>query len=120
VKHINTGRTISWRIAIILVAALAIAGCTTTAKLNRVEIRLLPGNQVAMAGKVVPLASVPAALKRAGATPQTAIVVQAPATLPPAEFKRLSGILASRGFRKVMFTRPRKTDSAVQRGWWQK
>lgn len=119
VNHISLkGHTI-----VAMAVALTIFGCAMPGagkKIQKIEIRLLPSDRIAIENKVVAMKQAPTALRRAGATPATSIVVLAPANYPSSKFPRITGILSSGGFRKVMFTRPRKSNSSVQKGWWQK
>ncbi|MDP6524186.1 MAG: hypothetical protein QGI24_08550 [Kiritimatiellia bacterium] len=103
--------------------ALTVFGCAmpgARGKVERIEIRLLPADRVAIGNKVVALVQAPAALRRAGATPATSIVVLAPKEYPSSKFPRITGILRSKGFGKVMFARPRKAKSSVEKSWWQR
>ncbi len=100
---------------LLLVLLLLVAGCGIPKGKAppRLDIRYISGNQVIVGDRSVPLAELPAALKAEGATSRTEIAVSVPADASQTAMAAIGSKLATAGFRRIVFMRPRHASASV-------
>jgi hypothetical protein len=101
-------------LAVCVGVAGGLAGCGTPGgdgSLDSVQVRVSPGGAVSVNGKTVALVHLTDRLASLGATPRTRITVMIPRDESASAIESIAGRLASAGYRKVVFTRPRRADA---------
>lgn len=100
---------------LLLFPVLAVVGCGIMGVRSpaRIEVGYVSGTELTVDSQSVPLAKLPEALRAQGATAQTEIAVGVPADAPQGVVAAIGGKLASAGFRKIVFTRPRQATAYV-------
>ena len=101
----------------VMVVAIAatVVGCATSAA-NRpktVTIEVAPDGAVMLDGQKVLLNQLPRKLKRKGATRETGIVVNIPEQAHYTTLKSVTETLATAGYARVMFAKPRHASADV-------
>lgn len=99
-----------------MLAACSLTGCmnptppsnTTGASLH---LSVLPTGTWIVNGKSIPRDQLIAALHKTGATPETTLYIDIPKTLPLTEVASLTKMLASAGYRRVFYKRPKQAAS---------
>ena len=104
---------------LVLIGVLALTGCATTAnsaakQADTYELRLSPSGTLQFDGKETPVDHLVKQLRSAGATPDSSIVIDIPADTPLSRVTAITGQLASAGYRKIIFKRPRHTEVSVK------
>ena len=105
-------------IALVFIIACSGSGCATVMSssgegLDTIKLTLTAAGTLLLDGKAVPPERLPARLKSQGATPDTAISIDIPADTPPVQLTSLTSRLATAGFRKIVFKRPRHAAASV-------
>lgn len=106
-------RIVSSIVAMTLVASL-LSGCgSTSRKVELVNVVLESPQSATVEGRPVRLDELSALLRNMGATPQTQIKISVPQEASTAALKQVSARLASGGFRRVVFAKPRRAAAGV-------
>lgn len=101
---------------IIVTLVLLLAGASLSCRIGtgsigseRLRVTLSADGVITLRGRPVPLERLPAKLKSAGAGPQTSIDIAVAASTPQIRMAEITRVLASAGYSRIMFVRPRKT-----------
>jgi len=97
--------------------SLAAAGCGTAAGRipgNAVEVRMQGRGLLAVAGETLPPSRLPRKLKAMGAGRDTTIRILVGEQTPRSSMAAIARELASAGFPKILFTRPRRASSSSE------
>lgn len=101
----------------VLLLALATAGCGMTGNNlsnNTIHVSVSQGGDITVNGKTTELSQLAGKLKSLGATADTCIKVSVPKETPTSTMSEITRNLASAGFRKIIFTRPKQVDSFLK------
>jgi hypothetical protein len=94
-------------------------GCRTTPSPGSqdpgaIELTLTSSGSILTAGKLTDLDHLARQLHRAGATLDTPITINIPADTPFASVSTITSRLASAGYRRILFKRPKRADASTQ------
>lgn len=100
-------------VALLAAAAIGVGGCKTTRDGGApvVQVTMTGDDLFQAGGRTAKLADLPALLKKSGAGPRSEIIVVVTETAPKGAMSAIGGKLASAGYRKVMFRKPRHAES---------
>jgi len=102
-----------------LLAAVTLIGAACFApgagSLRSVELALASGDACTLNGRIVSFRDLPRALKAAGAGRRTVINVKIPSDVPAEALRSLTSRLASAGYSRVVFARPRRTAARAKK-----
>lgn len=98
--------------ATLAVGSACLCGCVSTPATGSgpVHLAMAANGMVVLDGKSIARRNLPHALKSQGISPDTPIVIAIPDSMPMTEVTALTRQLASAGFQRVAFTRPRHAD----------
>ena len=108
------------KICVLFAVALLTAfltGCLTGRSVGAWEtiyVRLQPSGSLTLEGKTMDVAGLAKRLKSMGATDQTCIEISIPEGTPTATLTAVTQTLASSGYRKILFVKPRRTDVELE------
>jgi hypothetical protein len=108
--------SLNWLFLCLLGVGLALAGgCVSTPISDGMDLRLAmtPSGMVMLEDQSYGPGTLPAALKSRRVATDTPIFVAIPAEAPMDMVKDLSRRLASAGYRRVLFTRPKHADAGL-------
>jgi biopolymer transport protein ExbD len=88
---------------------------SSTTKGDSLHLSVLPTGTWMLNGKTVPRDQLLSALRKAGATPETTLYVGIPKTLPLPEVSSFTKLLASGGYRRVFYKRPKHAESSISK-----
>ena len=93
----------------------AAGGCVSTGKPRGGEypVELIAGGRAVFSGRAVPLAELPASLRSAGVPGDAVVKVTVASGTTQKEMATVTGNLASRGYRRVVFVTLRKATVQV-------
>jgi|GEM_PF-2254778 len=80
---------------------------------NSVKVSLVKSGTVEIDGRAMPVDQLASRLKRMGANPTTSVIVAVPEKTTNHDLASLTRQLRSAGFIKVIFTKPRHTDTNI-------
>lgn len=100
-------------VVVCLLAALA-AGCLTRSTSGVVDVVLDENKTLRVEGKPVAFDRLARAVRSAGATPETRIQVSLPADVQESDVRRIVRALATGGYPKVIFIKPRQAEAFVK------
>jgi hypothetical protein len=103
---------------VLLLAACTLSGCMSTSpstgtKDDTLHLSVLPTGTIVFNNKDISRDRLVKTLRRAGATPETTIIVDIPTMMPMTEVSSLTKTLASAGYRRVFCRRPKHAESAI-------
>lgn len=96
--------------SILLALMVAFSGCASAQVLKPADAHVrLSGNGKLYVGKVeTPVKKLATQLKKDGIGPRTQIIIEIPPNTPPQALTVISRELASSGYRRILFSKPRK------------
>ncbi len=102
----------------LLVAVFTLSGCmspssSTDNQGDTLHLSVLPTGTIVYENQSIPRDRLVKTLRRAGATPETTIIVDIPTLMPMTEVSSLTKILASAGYRRVFYKRPKHAASGI-------
>ncbi len=100
-------------VGLLILVFASTGGCvsTTPDRADGIHLTLTSVGTLMLDGKVVERSALPGALKSCGASPSTPIIVAIPANTSMKVVSALTSQLASAGYTRVAFTRPRHADA---------
>lgn len=104
---------------LLLVMMLGLTGCATTKTsagdgADGVILTLTPSGAILLEGKASDLDHLARRLRSSGATPDTPITIDIAAETPLATVSSIASRLASAGYRKILFRRPKHAAASSQ------
>ena len=101
-----------------LLAVLLLSGCATQREpaggdYDTIRLSMLSSGSIMLDGIPVLPQQLGRKLKRMGATPSTCIKIAVPDNAPKAALSELTVQLATAGFRRILFVRPRHADASL-------
>jgi len=108
-KHILT-------VSILLGATIALSGCASAQVLRPVSahVRLADNGRLYVGKTETPIRKLADQLKKEGISPKTQVTIEIPPNTPPQALTAISRALASNGYRRILFSKPRK--ASVEKG----
>ena len=101
-----------------LLAVGTLSGCMSPTRATEttgdsITMSILPDGTVMLGDNAISRDRLVKSLRKAGATPETTLYVNIPAALPLQEVSALTKTLASSGYRRVFYKRPKHTEARV-------
>jgi len=99
----------------LLVLTVSFSGCASAQVLQgaSAHVRLAENGQLHVGNTDTTLSKLAAQLKKDGIGPRTQITIEIPPNTPPQTLTAISRELASNGYRRIIFSKPRKTVAEV-------
>ncbi len=106
----NTMYTYIMKRLIVLVLMVSLGGCASAQVLNPADahVRLSTNGRLYIGQVETPVKQLAAQLKKEGIGPKTQITIEIPPNTPPQALTVISRELASSGYRRILFSKPRK------------
>ena len=100
-----------WTRAALLLAPLWLTACASPR--TSLDIAVAPDGVVSLENERVAMRQLPKKLKSAGANRQTAVYVTVPEHASPELMREITETLATAGYARVVFTKPRRVEAGT-------